>query len=73
MELNSHVPIVTGIPPCVEQLCHINKLKAIAKSTKEDVGNVVEVLEEAVRNAIDKKAKADGGISSSILDKRLKM
>jgi hypothetical protein len=67
MELNSHVPIVTGIPPFVEQLCRINKLEAIAKSIKEDVGNVVEVLEEAVSNAINKKVKADGGINSSIL------
>ena len=41
-------------------------------SIKEDVGNVVEVLEEAVSNAIDKKVKADGGINSSILDERLK-
>ena len=72
MELNSHVPIVTGIPPFVEQLCRINRHEAIAKSIKEDVGNVVEVLEEAVSNAIDKKVKADGGINSSILDERLK-
>ena len=72
MELNSHVPMVSGIPPFVEQLCHINKLEEIVMSIKEDVGNVVEVLEEAVSNAIDKNVKAGGGINSSTLDERLK-
>jgi len=50
----------------------INKLEEIAMSIKEDVGNVVVVLEEAVSNAIDKKVKVDGCINSSILDERLK-
>jgi hypothetical protein len=71
MELNSHVTIVTGIPPFVEQLCRINKLEAIAKRIKEDVGNVVEVLKEAVSNATDKKVKTDSGINSSIIDERI--
>ena len=72
IKLNSYVPIVSGIPPFVEQLCPINTLKSIAKSVKEDVGHVVEVLEEAANNATDKKVKAHGGINSSILDERLK-
>ena len=72
MELNSYVPIATGIPPFIEILCHINKLEKIVKSIKEGIGNVAKVLEEVVSNAIDKKVKADGGISSSTLDERLK-
>jgi hypothetical protein len=56
----------------VEQLCHIKMLEEIDTSIKEDVGNVVEVLKEAVCNAIDKKVNADSGINSSILNERLK-
>lgn len=58
MELNSHFPIITGIPH-VEHLCHINKLEDIANSIKEDLDNGVGVINEAVSNAIDKKVKAD--------------
>jgi hypothetical protein len=47
-------------------------LEEIDTSIKEDVGNVVEVLKEAVCNAIDKKVNADSGINSSILNERLK-
>ena len=27
LELNAHVPVVTGIPPHVEQLCKLKELK----------------------------------------------
>ena len=72
MDLNKHVPIMTGIPPHVEHLCHIKELKDVSVSLKEDIMEFRQCLEESVAEAIDKKAKVDGGINSSILDERLK-
>ena len=72
MELNNHVPIVTGIPPHVEHLCRIKELKDVSVSLKEDVMEFRQCLEECVGEAIDKKLEVDGGINASILDKRLK-
>jgi hypothetical protein len=72
MELNNHVPIITGIPPHGECLCCIKELEDVSVSLKEDIMEFRQCLEESVREAIDKKVKVDGGINEPILDKRLK-
>ena len=64
MELNRHVPIASGIPSCVKQLCGINRLEQLSNRINEDVGNDVVVLYKALG--------ADGGINFSILDESLK-
>lgn len=52
-------------------MCYTNELYEIAKSIKDGVGIIVEVVKEEVSHIKDKKVKADGCINSSILDKRL--
>jgi hypothetical protein len=62
IELNKHVPIVTGTLPHDEHLCWIKELKNVSVSLKEDVKEFRQCLEDCVDGAIDNKAKADGGI-----------
>ena len=68
LELNDHVPVVTGIPPHVEQLCHLEKRKTHCIEIKAAVKSFNETIEESISKAIDEKVKESGGINAAILD-----
>jgi hypothetical protein len=72
MELNEHVPIVTGIPPHVEQLRQLEELKNHCVEIKAAVKSFNDTLEESVSKAIDNKVKESGGINAAILDERIR-
>jgi hypothetical protein len=54
MELNDHVPIITGIPLHVEQLHQLEELKNHCIEIKAAVNSFIDTLEESVTTAIDK-------------------
>ena len=68
MELNEHVPIVTGIPPHVEQLRQLEELKNHCIEIKAAVKSFNDTLEESVSKAIGNKVKESGGNNTAILD-----
>ena len=72
MELNEHVPIVTGIPPHVEHLRQLDELKNHCIETKAAVKSFNDTLEEPVFKAIDNKVKESGGINAAILDEQIR-
>ena len=72
MELNEHVPIVTGIPPHVEQLRQLKELKNHCVEIKEAVKSFNDTLEESVSKAVDNKVKESGGINAAILDEQIR-
>ena len=72
MEFNEHVPIVTGIPPHVEQLRQLEELKNHCVEIKAAVKSFNDTLEESVSKAIDNKVKESGGINAAILDERIR-
>ena len=47
-------------------------MRQITLGIKEDISDFCRLLSDLVSEAIDKKVRADGGINSAILDKRLK-
>jgi hypothetical protein len=71
MELNTHVPMVTGMPPHVSQLREIMSVKECCLEIKNTVIELKSEMKEIVHAAIDEKVEADGGINASILDNRL--
>ena len=68
MELNDHVPIITGIPPYVEQLHQPDELKNHCIEIKAVVNSFHDTHEESVAKAIDKKVKESGRINAAMLD-----
>jgi hypothetical protein len=61
MELNAHVPDITGIPPHIDQLVQI----------REDIKLLRADIKTVVHEAIDEKVASDEGVNAAILDKRL--
>ena len=72
MELNHHVPIITGIPPHVEQLRQLDELKNHCIEVKAAVKSFKGTLEESVSKAIDSKVKESGRINAAILDEHIR-
>ena len=72
MELNEHVPRVTGIPPHVEHMCQLKEVKDLTIITKEAVGEFRQDLRSAVSDAVDAKVEADGNVNAAILQASLK-
>ena len=68
LELNAHIPVVTGIPPHVEQLRQLDELKNHCIEIKAAIKSFNNTLEESVSKAIDNKVKESGGINAAILD-----
>ena len=66
VELNDHVPIVTGIPPHVEQLRQLKELKNHCIEIKAVMNSFNDTLKESVVQAINKKVKESGGINAAI-------
>ena len=71
LESNDHVPVVTGIPLHIEQLCHPKELKKHCIKVKAVVKSFNETIEESISNAIDEKVKESGGKGSMHLFKIL--
>ena len=65
LEVNNHVPVVTGIPLHVEQLCCLEELKTHCIEIKAAVKSFNETIEESISKAIDEKVKESGGIKCS--------
>ena len=72
LELNDHVPVMTGIPLHIEQLCHLEELKTHCIEIKAAVKSFNETIEESISKAIDEKVKESGGINAAILDARIR-
>jgi hypothetical protein len=72
MELNDHVPRLTGIPPHVEHTCQMRDLTAETTDMRSDICAVREDLVTAVSDAIDKNVDADGGVNAAILQASVK-
>jgi hypothetical protein len=72
LELNAHVPVITGIPPHVEQLRQLEELKNHCIEIKAAVNTFNDTIQDAVSKAIDEKVKESGGINAAILDARIR-
>lgn len=72
MELNEHVPRVTGIPPHVVHSCELKEVKEQNDGIIEQIGMFRNDIKEAVSDAIDAKVEADGNVNSAILQASLK-
>lgn len=72
MELNEHVPRVTGIPPHVEHIVQCEDLKSMSNQMIDSINGFRQDLCSAVSNAIDQKVEADGNVNAAILESSLK-
>jgi hypothetical protein len=72
LELNEHVPVVTGIPPHVEHMCKLEELKEYCIEIKTAVNTFNKTIRDSVAEAIDEKVKESGGINAAILDARIR-
>ena len=52
-----HVPVITGIPPHVEQLRQLEELKKHCIEIKTAVNTFNDTIQDAVSKAIDEKVK----------------
>ena len=55
LDLNAHVPMVTGIPPNVAHMRQINNVKGVCEEMKTEVRGIQEDLKTIVHEAIGKK------------------
>ena len=72
LELNDHIPVVTGIPPHVEHMCKLEELKEYCIEIKTAVNTFNETIQDSVAEAIDEKVKESGGINVAILDAQIR-
>ena len=71
MELNEHVPFVTGIPPHVAHMRKLDDVHDTCFDIKDAVVEFGNSIKETVHAAIDKMVENDGGIITAILDCKL--
>jgi hypothetical protein len=71
MELNDHVPRITGIPPHVENLVQNEQLQTMTSQVITKIDGFSDNLCAAVSDAIDKKVEADGNVNAAILQSSL--
>ncbi len=71
MELNAHVPEITGIPPHVDLLVQTKRVTEGVQGVREDIKLLRAGIKTVVHEAIDEKVASDGGVNAAILDKRL--
>ena len=67
LELNDHVPVVTGVPPHIEQLHQLEELKKHCIEIKAAVNSFNETLQESILNAMAEKVKEIEGINAVTL------
>ena len=68
LELNNHIPTVTGIPPHIVHMHKITTIEGCCNDIKAAVMDFKSELRDAVSQAIDDKVEESGGINASILD-----
>ena len=71
MELNAHVPDITGIPPHIDQLVQTKRVTEAVQGVREDIKLLRADIKTVVHEAIDEKVASDEGVNAAILDKRL--
>jgi len=71
LELNNHVPTVTGIPPHIAHMRKIITVECRCNDIKAAVVDFKSELRDAISQAIDDKVEDSGGINASILDSRI--
>jgi hypothetical protein len=71
LELNTHVPTTTVIPPQVAHLHKITTTKGCCNDIKAAVMDFKSELRDVVSQAIDNKVEESRGINASILDSQI--
>ena len=66
-EKNEQVPVATGVPPSVEHAKKLGEVFDVCTRLEHKIDDFGERLTSAVKDAIDEKVKAEGGVNMSIL------
>ena len=68
LEPTDQVPLATGVPPHIDHAIALKKVFDLCTDVHATLDRQNDILRNSIFEAIDDKAKVDGGVNSAILE-----